>query len=183
MAWMDFKMNIFIVNGAPRCGKTSFESYVKLEGEKYNLIVSIYSTIDFVKEIARSCGWDGSKTLVNRKFLSDLKDLLTQWGDVPFKKTLEWLEELDVRLWERDINAKQSVVFIDCREPSEIRKLCAVTGAKSILIRRWEAENEETLNHADRDILDYNYDIVIDNNGDLEHLRQQVIKFIEKDLA
>ena len=43
------------------------------------------STVDKVKEIAAECGWDGVKSPKNRKFLSDLKDLLTEWGDVPYK--------------------------------------------------------------------------------------------------
>ncbi len=176
-------MNIFIVNGAPGSRKTTFESLVKLECKKQNIAVEVYSTIDFVKDVAKYCGWDGTKTLENRKFLSDLKDLLTQWSDLPFKKTLNWIESIKFRMWQNDVLDKYCILFIDCREPAEIKKLCDATGARSLLVRRADAENTETLNHADQNVLNYNYDIVIDNNGTLEDLDKRAFDFIEKDLA
>ena len=45
----------------------------------------IISTVDFVKEVAKFCGWNGQKTPKDRKFLSDLKNILTQWNDIPYK--------------------------------------------------------------------------------------------------
>ena len=48
-----------------------------------------YSSVDFVKEVARFAGWNGEKNLHTRKFLSDLKDLLTFLDDIPFKKIEE----------------------------------------------------------------------------------------------
>ena len=75
-------INVVVVNGSAGAGKTTFE-------EMCSFILGPYyrsrSSIDKVKEIAKNCGWDGSKDLVNRKFLSDLKDLLTEWDDVPMK--------------------------------------------------------------------------------------------------
>lgn len=177
-------MNIFIVNGAPGSGKTSFEVLIKqLAFKKKNMIVEIYSTIDFVKDVAHHCGWDGTKTPENRKFLSDLKDLLTTWNDVPFKKTLEWLDGIKFRLWQTDVLDKYCIVFIDCREPKEIKRLCETLNAKSIVIRRASNENIEASNHADRDFLNYKYDIVIENNGTLADLEKTAVEFIEKDLA
>ena len=67
-------------------GKTTFEAKCKelvaanstfWYDEKQRMAVDVISTVDFVKQIARECGWDGVKTPRNRKFLSDLKDLLT----------------------------------------------------------------------------------------------------------
>ena len=73
-------MKIYIVNGAPGSGKTTFEEYVSYISAPYcyNL-----SAIDFVKEVATRCGWNGSKELKDRKFLSDLKRVLTEWDDIP----------------------------------------------------------------------------------------------------
>ena len=71
---------IYVVNGSPGAGKTTFETNVqKCMGDSFCYILS---TVDFVKEIAKKCGWDGTKDLKNRKFLSDLKDLLTNWNNV-----------------------------------------------------------------------------------------------------
>ena len=77
-------VKVVVINGRPGCGKTTFEQICQ-DMCKPNLSnfqeerivqVAITSTVDFVKEIALNCGWDGSKTLENRRFLSDLKDLL-----------------------------------------------------------------------------------------------------------
>lgn len=77
-------MEIIVINGFPGAGKDEFVNCCKkLIGEPY---VRNISTVDFVKYIAAECGWDGTKTPENRAFLSDLKDLLTKWNDVPFKK-------------------------------------------------------------------------------------------------
>lgn len=176
-------MNIFIVNGAPGSGKTTFEVYVKREAIHWNCLVEMYSTIDFVKDIAHKCGWDGTKTPKNRKFLSDLKDLLTEWNDVPFKKTIDAVEDIEYHWEQYDIFREQNIIFIDCREPAEIKRLCETLNAKSVLIRRAANENIEASNHADREILNYDYDIIIDNNGSLDDLHDRAVEFIEKDLA
>lgn len=176
-------MKIFIVNGAPGSGKTTFEVLVKQEAIKWNCLVEMYSTIDFVKSIAHTCGWDGSKTPENRKFLSDLKDLLTEWADVPFKKTLEIVEDIRQRWNIGREGSDHNTLFIDCREPEEIKRLCDTLNAKSILIKREAVKEQIILNHADRNILNYNYDIIIENNGTLKDLEKRAVQFIEKDLA
>ena len=176
-------MKIFIVNGAPGSGKTSFEIFVKQASRTRGFLVDIFSTIDFVKDIAHQCGWDGTKTLENRKFLSDLKDLLTEWADIPFKKTLDHVESIKSH-WEiYEVENDNNIIFIDCREPQEIKRLCNTLNAKSVLIQRADNENIPTSNHADQNILNYNYDIIIDNNSNLENLEARAIEFIEKDLA
>ena len=60
-----------------------------------NSFCYILSTVDFVKEIAKKCGWDGTKDLKNRKFLSDLKDLLTNWNNVPFNKIEQQVKSIE----------------------------------------------------------------------------------------
>lgn len=167
---------IAIVNGSMGAGKTSFESMVcRLVGEnKFGYIVS---TIDFVKDVARKCGWDGTKTPENRKFLSDLKDLLTDWNDIPFKKVKEEVETIKYEMEVADLDPEKSIIFIDCREPKEIKRLCEELGAKSLLIRRATAENEKASNHADADVLNYNYDIVIENNGTIIDLYYKAYDF------
>ena len=78
-------VKVIICNGRPGVGKTTFQEmcqiYAREEWEN-KIRVDITSTVDFVKDIAKQCGWDGTKDLKNRKFLSDLKDLLTEWNDV-----------------------------------------------------------------------------------------------------
>jgi hypothetical protein len=44
--------------------------------------------------MAKKFGWDGGKSLNDRRFLSDLKDALTRWKDVPYQKITNLLEIL-----------------------------------------------------------------------------------------
>ena len=121
----------------------------------------------------------GTKTPENRKFLSDLKDLLTEWDDIPLKKIMaeavscsacaEILGELD-----------RSVLFIHCREPKEIEKLVSAFQGDTVtlLIRREAAENVQQINHADNDVLNYSYDYTIYNDSTLSWLRNEAMVFL-----
>ena len=165
-------MKVVIINGKGGCGKDTFVTMCKdvLGAEcVYNV-----STVDFVKSIAYKCGWDGVKDGKNRKFLSDLKDLLTEWNDVPFKKIQS---RINVRA--KSFAAVDWVVFVDCREPAEIQKLKERLNATTVLIRRKSVENNETSNHADAEVFEYNYDLTIYNNSDIIHLEDKARKFIE----
>ena len=76
-------IRVVAVNGMPRCGKDTF---IDLCIEKLGNRGRKTSSIDFVKKIAFYCGWRGEKNQKNRKFLSDMKDILTEWGDIPYKE-------------------------------------------------------------------------------------------------
>lgn len=159
---------IVVINGSPRSGKSTFVELCKeaaLEGQVYE-----YSTVDFVKELALHAGWDGSKTPSNRKFLSDLKDLLTEWNDVPFKKTVEAIQRFNyeaVRNYRH--RPDKIVIFIHCREPEQIQRFKDYFGDEcmTLLIRRAAVESDDQSNDSDRRVLDYNYDKVIVNDSDL----------------
>lgn len=132
-------------------------------------IVKIISTIDFVKNLAMAAGWDGTKSKKNRKFLSDLKDLLTEWQDVPYqeiKRQIKILEE-----------EKTDLIFIDCREPEEIKRFVEDYNAMTLLVQRGELPIMG--NHADDNVLNYQYDITIDNSRGLDELRQEAEIFAE----
>ena len=73
-------LKVLAINGAPGSGKTTFENMLAKEMGRY---YDSRSTIDLVKQVAKLCGWDGTKDLKSRKFLSDLKDLLTEYNDAP----------------------------------------------------------------------------------------------------
>ena len=168
-------MKIYIVNGAPGAGKTTFEENITKITRVRNCY--ILSTITPIKEIAKTVGWNGQKDLKSRKFLSDLKDLLTEYNDYSFNYISASLAKIKMDWKEYGLTAESVVVFVDCREPEEIKKLCDKLGAKSLLIRRASAENSETSNHADEEVLNYNYDIVIENNGDLRDFAEKAFEF------
>ena len=162
---------IFIVNGAPGSGKTTFEEYVK---KFAHCPVILLSTISYVKKVASMVGWEGYKTDQDRRFLSDLKHALGRWRDLP-------VEEV-----KREIRAayayfeEEPLIFVDCREPDEIRRLCGELNAMSLIIRRDSAESVPTSNLSDASVLLYQYDIQINNNGTLEELEDIAREFLEK---
>lgn len=174
-------VKVVIVNGKPGVGKSEFERMCKEQCGLFNrqagftegkdLWVDITSTVDFVKEVATLCGWDGTKTLENRRFLSDLKDLLTNWNDVPYKVITNRVKTLP--------QCHDWIVFVDCREPKEIQKLKVGLNATTILIRRPGDENTETSNHADAGVFEYDYDLNIWNEYGLNELETMAKAFIE----
>ena len=168
-------MKYFIINGRPRSGKDTFVNFCL---EELGAFGKLISTVDFVKKIATECGWDGTKDLKNRKFLSDLKDLLTNWGDVPYKKTLQEIDmfKFDLDYW--DVSDK-GVVFIMCREPKEIERFERELNAKSVLIRRASVEFEQQSNHADSEVLNHKYDYIIENNGTVDELKEKAKEFLK----
>ena len=170
-------MQIVVINGMPRAGKDEF---VKM-CQKHCFWCFNLSTVDFVKEVATMCGWDGAKTSENRKFLSDLKDLLTQWDDVPYKKIEREIQLIKARMESHDFNPdKDGIVFIHCREPKEIHRFVTEMGAATLLIRRPEIEGDEQSNHADAEVFNYPYNCIIHNNGTLKELEGKAYLFLTK---
>lgn len=163
-------MKIFIVNGTGGSGKTTFEKMVENIAKQNNYNVKIISTIDYVKQIAKTLGWDGGKALNDRRFLSDLKDALTRWKDIPYQKIKETLETFKL---EQEVDA----VFVDCREPEEIKRFVNDYNAITILVQRGSTIIYG--NHADDNVNNYQYDIVIDNSRGLDELNQEAQLFVE----
>lgn len=158
-------MKVYIVNGFPGVGKTSFEKFLcEIVGEDKCVI---YSSIDFVKEVAKFCGWDGTKDEKSRRFLSELKRSLTLWNDVPYKMVAQEIE------WAR--NEEKKVMLIDCREPDEIHRFCKEQGAQAVVVRRRDEHGAG--NYSDMAVLDAVYDFEIWNDGSLEDLRAAAREF------
>lgn len=167
-------MKIMVINGAPCSGKDTFVSLC----QKHLIWCGNFSTVDFVKEVARKCGWNGTKTPENRKFLSDLKDLLTEWGDIPYKKVFVEVQRLGYDATRFGFDEDEAVCFIHCREPQEIQKFVDRLNAKTLLIRRPAVESNEQSNHADAQVFNYNYDYTITNDGTLADLEQKAVDFL-----
>lgn len=167
-------INVVVVNGFPRSGKDTFVNFCKKELGSFGLSVS---TVDFVKHLAAQSGWDGTKTQRNRKFLSDLKNLLTEWDDIPWKKVEEVYHSIEKDCSTYHLKDSDFFLFVFSREPEEIERFRQQYGAITALIDRKEVEGEQS-NDSDNEVKNYDYDFVIDNNGTLEELEEKALFFI-----
>lgn len=164
-------MLIFIMNGRGASGKTTFETMVQSIAAKQNIKVEIISTIDYVKGVARTIGWDGGKTNEDRRFLSDLKDALTRWKDIPYQMIATTIKNLEKS---NDVD----VLFIDCREPKEIQRFVSDYNALTVIVQRGEFI-QLMGNHADDEVMNYQYDITIDNSRGLKELQEEAEIFVD----
>jgi hypothetical protein len=175
-------MRIVVINGAGGAGKDLFVAFCAshLGTDK----VKNYSTVDYVKAVAAGIGWDGTKDDKNRKFLSDLKKILTEWDDIPYRRTKLEIEEFQAKMNKLGGKyAENSVMFIHCREPEEIDRFVKDFNAETLLIRRELAEEKNWQNESDKRVLDYPYDCIIHNDGSLEQLREVAKAYLENHLV
>ena len=126
---------VIVINGSGAVGKSTFISLC----HEIDPRVIETSTVDFVKEIALQAGWDGIKDQRGRRLLSDIKDALKRYDDIPNKKIDEFIQ-----------SHPDNIIFVNAREP----------------------------NHADENVNDYDYDIVINNSGTLEDLKETAKWFL-----
>ena len=166
--------HIFIINGMAGSGKDTFIEMVEeaLENVNKDYWIENYSSVTRVKEIAEKCGWNPKvKTEKDRKFLSDLKSLLVEYNDLPFKD-MSYIKEGFLYDFE---NSK--MLFFHIREPEEIARASKEFNAKTILVRR-DSIPHIASNMSDNNVYNYDYDIIIDNNGSLEDLKKKAEQFI-----
>lgn len=164
---------IFVINGSEGVGKDTFVELVSLELndrlKRFHTVVN-FSSVDRVKEIAKEIGWNGKKTEKDRKFLSDLKSLTKNYCDMPFKSIKNRIEDFTK-------SDKGKVLFVHIREPEEIKRVVDEFGAKAILVVR-NSVTHIISNTSDKNVFDYNYDFVIENNGTIEELKEKARQFI-----
>lgn len=154
---------VVIINGTARSGKDTFCNYSQMFASVYT-----YSSVSYIKHIARMLGWDGKKDERARRFLSDLKDLVTDFSDLPMRK----MEEVVTR--ER---GNTDIIYLMIREPKEIERAKNRFNAVTLLLKRPHNESI-TSNHADAEVDDYDYDYTVINNGTLEDLMRQAEVFV-----
>ncbi len=162
---------IFVQNSVGGSGKDTWASLLNKYIPTYK-----YSIVDLPKEAAKVLGWDGGKTEKDRKFLSDVMDLSTDYNDAPFKDVLSLVTDFKNS---KDFD-EYDVLIIDMRDPKDIARAVDVFGAETILIRNPNVGKIES-NHADRDVENYKYDYIIENDGTLEQL-ENVAEFFVREI-
>jgi len=174
---------IIIMNGTGGCGKDTVTDFMM---DAYTIYK--YSSICKVKEIAAQCGWVGGKSEVDRKFLSDLKLLTTNYNDMPMEDLRLVYEKFMTGELGPNVNDKYSglksdypnaeILIIDIREPAEIEKAVNEFNAITVLITRPEV-GQITSNMSDANVNNFTYDYEIINDGTLSDLESKVYDFID----
>lgn len=158
---------ILIQNSVGGSGKDTFAAFLNKYIPTYKC-----SIIDLPKEAATVLGWGGGKTERDRKFLSDIMDLSTEYNDSPFRDVLSVVTDFKNNLIEDE------VLIIDMRDPKDIARAVNLFGAEAILIRNPNVEKIVS-NHADANVENYEYDYIIENDGTLEQLDKMAYSFSE----
>ena len=184
------RTKVVIINGKPQSGKDTFcrfaQGYCNDDESANTLIIS---SVDPLKEMLAQLGWDGTKTDEIRDMLMCMKQLWVQNQDGPtmflFNNILEF---------HKACTGEDNIVFVHIREPEEIKKLVnALTGFESmgidvisLLVIRKGGEDTpnqsaETRKSDDEALINsYNYDITINNDGDLIRLQELAAEFVDK---
>lgn len=154
---------IIVVNGPAGTGKDSF---IKEFSKTYKTVN--FSSVDKVKEIARMIGWDGGKTEKDRKFLSDLKALTTEYNDMAYKDTCQAIDEFN--------KSDNEYMFIHIRESKEIERIVKDFGAHTLLVKR-DGVDAILSNDSDALVFNYKYDYELKIDKE-ENLGEKVIEFM-----
>ena len=156
---------IIIVNGKPRAGKDTFALLLNKIEPVYN-----YSIIDKVKAMALDCGWKGGKTEKDRKFLSDLKKLTTDYSDMSYNDVIDKATDFYCD------EIKERILLIDMREAEDIDRAKYDMNAITVFIKNDNVE-AVTSNEADANVENYEYDYYIENNGTIKDFETNIRVF------
>ena len=160
---------IIVLNGNGGVGKDTFADLCS----KYAKVKKC-STVDKIKEAASIIGWSPSlkDDERSRKFLADFKTLVTNYNDFPFNELLRSIEE-----FKKDDN---EVLFLFIREIPEIKRLLSVNNQVKTLLLTNKNTKFIISNEADKNVLNYEYDYTINNDGDINDLDIKAYDFIKK---
>ncbi len=172
-------MKIIIVNGVASSGKDKFVSFFK-DISNGDLRVKNYSSIDRVKQIAEICfNWNGKKNDKSRRLLSEMKRVWTNYNDGPFNvindKILTDLKHSEDKGKDTSVN----IYFLHVREPDEILKVKKFYGEQdcvTLLIRK--DVDFIPNNNSDKNVENFEYDYVVDNNKSEEELKIRAKEFL-----
>lgn len=160
---------IIIINGSGGVGKDAFCRAVSRYAG-----VTVRSSIDPIKTVARQLGWSGGKSEKDRKFLSDLKALTTGYNDW----AMQYLRGA-VGVF-HDPDDADEILFLHIREPEEIERAAKEFDAVTVLVKNSRIP-KVTSNKSDASVDGYWYDAVIHNEGtvaDLDRMAEQFVSWL-----
>ena len=162
---------VIVINGRGGVGK---DTLCDAAATKYK--VMNVSSITPIKNIALANGWDGGKDAKSRKFLSDLKQLFTEYNELPTTYLYNCYEEF--------MAGEDELMFVHIREPKEIGKFKSriPTRCVTLLVER-EQMSADWGNASDDEVSQYAYDFIYQNNKPLGEAEADFIDFLEESIC
>lgn len=161
---------VFIINGSGGVGKDEFLKVLN----QFVTVEHIYISTP-AKQLAIIIGWNGSKTEKDRKFLSDLKELIDRYNDGNYTYVASTVAAFKSGF----VFSKAKALFVDMREPKDIARGVADFGAQTVLVTNERVKPIDS-NMADAGVFNYHYDYQIRNNGSLIDLQRLALKFAKE---
>lgn len=173
---------IFIINGSGGVGKDTFIQMI-VDNMTHGYINN-YSAIEPVRNMYDSYMKDyfdvNDKNETVRKILADTSAMLNENYDIAVnyisKNLIIFLSD-DTDNNRIDGDMISDIAFVHIREPKNIQKIVDKFGAYTILMTNKNVRHI-TSNESDKNVDDYNYDKIIENNGTLEELDEKAKRFM-----
>lgn len=154
---------IIIVNGKGGSGK---DELIRHWPEKYMNV----SSIDPIKAVAKSLGWDGKKDKKGRLFLSNLKKLADENSNFSTNYLMEQVKKFYAQ-------KDAETMFVHIREPENIKLFkervekmtpmgMDVKVLTVLVVAKWS--DKEFGNPSDDNVMNYSYDIIFKNIAGIE---------------
>lgn len=147
---------IIIINGQGGAGKDNFVLALSPVYKITNI-----SSVDLLYKFMDTIKWDGNKDDHWRKFMSDFKELLTKYDNIPNKYIIEKCGEF--------LNSDKDLLFLHVREPENINEIKAIVKKRfdfdidTLLIRNTKITKLFN-NKSDDDVERYEYDKIFYND-------------------
>lgn len=173
---------VFFINGLPRAGKDTFVGMVSAILEQCGVPVGTFSSIDPVRDMLSSAGFDLSqKTEADRKLLSIVGAAVEEHSNWRTKLTVDFVTGFEAAFpTNAHFDVGGGVVFLHVREAENIKAIATElwkNGIMSETILVKSLRSEEPKSDADRDVLNTEYDIEVENNGTLIDLMKKAVRF------
>ena len=182
---------IIVINGKGGVGKDTL-----VEMARKHFSVENISSIDPIKDAALYLGWTGDKSNKARKFLADLKKLVTDFNDYPtvslITKTITFLKSNSDILFVHIREGEEITKYINNINVLKVTKQNQISTLKSfdsltspydyriitLLIRRESINNKEYGNTSDDDVENYKYMYTFHNDSPLDDTEYIFLMFL-----
>jgi hypothetical protein len=166
-------LKVVCINGFPLSGKDTFVISCQAVAHP-NTYIRHISTVDKAKEALKLLGWTGvEKTEEVRQALHTLKMI----SNSLFNGSKAYVEDSIQAMLHI---AYRGVLFIDSREPIELAEMKKLFNATCILVSRPKSELTTVQTFADQNVLNFDYDYIVDNSGTLAELRETSKRFLRQ---